>query len=78
MALHLTCAFQVIKLPNERIIALIHHFFLQFAHIAEIGQKAHNTTTSRPPVPCISQILTILICILVDLGWVYKSTISKN
>ena len=58
MTLHLTCAFQVIKLPNERVISLIHHFFLQFLHIDEIGQKAHNTTTSRPPIPCILQILT--------------------
>ena len=24
----------------------------------EIGQKAYNNTTSRPSVPCISQILT--------------------
>ena len=48
MTLHLTCAFQVIKLPNERVIALFHHFFLQFLHITEICQKAHNTTTSRP------------------------------
>ena len=46
------------SLPNERVIALFHHFFLQFRHIVEIGQKVHNTTTSRPPVPCILQILT--------------------
>ena len=58
MTLHLTCAFEVIKLPNERVIILFHHFFLRFLHIVEIGQKAHNTTTSRPPVPCILQILT--------------------
>ena len=59
MTLHLTCAFQVIKLPNERVIALYyHHFFLQFLHIVEIGQNAHSTTTSRPPVPPISRILT--------------------
>ena len=51
-------ASEVIKLPDERVIALFHHFFLQFPHIVEIGQKAHNTTTSRPPVPCILQILT--------------------
>ena len=25
----------------------------------EIGQKAHNTTTLTPPVPCILQILTL-------------------
>ena len=59
MTLHLTCAFQVITLPNERVIALVHYFFLQFLHIVEIDQKAHNTTTLRPPVPCILQILTI-------------------
>ena len=58
MLLHLTCAFEVITLPNERVIALFHHFFLQFQLFVEIDQKAHNTTTSRPPVPCILQILT--------------------
>ena len=57
MTLHLTCAFEVIKLPNEAVIALFYHFFLQFLHIIEISQKAHNITTSRPPVPCILQIL---------------------
>ena len=41
-----------------RMIALFHHLFLQFRHIVEIDQKAHNTATSRPPVPCILQILT--------------------
>ena len=50
MTLHLTCAFEVIKLTNERVIALYHHFFLQFLHLIEIGQKVHNSTTSRPPV----------------------------
>ena len=77
MLLHLTCAFEVITFPNERVIALFHHFFLQFRHIVEIDQKAHNTTTSRPPVPCILQILVtfqLSIFILVDLEWVYKST----
>ena len=59
MTLHITtCVFKVITLPNERVIALFHHFFLQFLHIVEIDQKAHNTTTSRPAVPCILQILT--------------------
>ena len=58
MLLHLTCAFEVITLSNERVIALFHHFFLQFRHIVEIDQKAHNTTTSRALVPCILQILT--------------------
>ena len=33
-------------------------FFLQFLHIAEISQKAHNIRTLKPPVPCVSQILT--------------------
>ena len=36
----------------------LQQFFLQFLHIVEIGQKAHNTTTSRPSVPCVLQILT--------------------
>ena len=58
MTLHLTCAFKVIKLPYERGLALFHHFCLQFLHIVEIGEKAHNTTTSRSPVPCILLILT--------------------
>ena len=58
MTLHLTCAFQVITLPNERVIGLFHHFFLQFLNIVEIDQKAHTITTSRPPVPCILQKLT--------------------
>ena len=48
----------MIKLHNERVIALFHHFYLQFLHIVKIGQKAHNTTNSRPSVPCILQILT--------------------
>ena len=54
MTLHITCAFQVIKLLNERVIALFLYFFLQYIHIAEISQ----TRDSEPPVPCISQILT--------------------
>ena len=58
MTLHLTCAFEVITLPNERVIALFHHFFLQFLHIIEIRQKARNTSTSRLSVPCILQILS--------------------
>ena len=35
VTLHLTCAFQVIKLPIERVIALFNYSFLQFLHIAE-------------------------------------------
>ena len=58
MLLDLTRAFEVITLSDERVIALFHHFFLQFRHIVEIDQKAQSTTTSRPPVPCILQILT--------------------
>ena len=57
MLLHLICAFEVITLPNERVIALFHHIFLQFRHIVKSIKKAHNTTTSRPPVLCILQIL---------------------
>ena len=57
MLSHLTCAFEVITLPNERLVALFITFFLQFRHIVEIDQKVHNTTTSTPLVPCILQIL---------------------
>ena len=47
MTLHLNCAFEVIILRNKKIIiALFHHFFLQFVHIDEIRQKVHNTTAT--------------------------------
>ena len=58
MTLHLTCAFLVIRLPNERVIALFHHFFFNFYISLKSVKKAHNITNSRPPVPCILQILT--------------------
>ena len=29
MTVHLTCTFEVVILPNKRIIALFHHFLLQ-------------------------------------------------
>ena len=58
MTLNLSCASEVIILLNKRVIALLYHFFLLYVHIAEIGQKVRNTITSRPPVPCTSQILT--------------------
>ena len=58
MTFHLTRAFEVIKLSNVRVIALFHHFFLQFVHVTEISQKVHSATASRPPVLCILQILT--------------------
>ena len=61
ITLHLTCALEVIISLNRKVIALFHHFFLQFVrfiHIAErVRQKVHNTTTSKPPVACILQIL---------------------
>ena len=55
MTLHLICVFEATILPNERAIVLFHHFFLQTVHISKICQKVRNTTTSRPPVQCISQ-----------------------
>ena len=39
MTLHLTCAFEVIKFPNERVIALFHHFLLQFLRIMKSVKK---------------------------------------
>ena len=56
--LHLKCALEVIILPNKKVIALFHQFFLQFLLFAEIGQKGYNSRTLIPPVPRISQILT--------------------
>ena len=70
----------IVLLFNKRDISLFYHFFLQIVHITEILRKVHNTTTKNPrtTVPCISQILTtVLNCILVKLGWVYNSTLSK-
>ena len=55
---HLTCAFEVIILPNKKVEVHFHHFFLQFLHIAKISQKVHNTGTLIHPVASISQILT--------------------
>ena len=45
-------------------MVLFHHIFLQFLHIVEIGP--------------FYKYLQLLICILVDLKWVYQSTISKR
>ena len=78
MPLHLTFAFEVITLPNERVVALFHHFFLQFRHIIEIDQKAQNTTTSTPLSRAFYKYWLLLICILVDLEWVYQSATSKR
>ena len=75
ITLELTCALQVIKLSNERVIALFHYFFLQFSHIAEICQ----TPQLQDPLSCaFHKYWQLLICILVDLRWVYKSTIRKR
>ena len=57
MTLHLVCAYEVIILPSKS-YSTFHHFFLQFLHVAEIGQKAHNTRNLIPPILCISQLLT--------------------
>ena len=51
MLLHLTCAFEVITLPNERVIALFHHCFLQFRHVIEIDQKVHDGHNFKTPCP---------------------------
>ena len=77
MPLHLTCASEVITLPNERVIALFHQFFLQFRHI-EIDQKAQNTTTSRLLSHAFYKYSQLLICIPVDLAWVYQSITRKR
>ena len=49
--------------------------FSQFLHIAEIGQ----TPQFQDPLSrAFHKYLQLVICVLVDLGWVYKLTISKR
>ena len=43
MTLHQTCAFEVIKVPNARVIVLVYPLFLTILHIVEIGDKAHKS-----------------------------------
>ena len=66
MTLNLTCAFEVLILPNERVFALFHHFSLQVVHISLKSVQKRMTPQLQDPVQCISQILPILICILVE------------
>ena len=62
MLLHLTCAFEIVTLLNERVIALFHHFFITFSYNFDISLKSMKKDITlqlqRPPVPCILQILT--------------------
>ena len=53
MTLHLTCAFEVVKVPNERIIAL----FLTFSYNFYILLKKLITPQLQEP-PCILELLT--------------------
>ena len=79
MTLHLTCAFEVIKLPNERVLVVFHHFFLQFLYISLKSVKKLITPQLQDPLSrAFHKYRQLLICILVDLGWVYQSTISKR
>ena len=50
-------------------------FFLQFLHIAEIGQAPQ---IQDPLSRAFHKYLQLLICILIDLGFVCKTTISKR
>ena len=59
MILSITCASEVIMLPNKKVKSL----FLTISTITEISQKVHftrtlNFTRAEPPVQCMSQILT--------------------
>ena len=49
--------------------------FIQFLHIAEIGQTPQ---LQDPLSRAFHKYLQLLICILVDLGWVYKLTIRER
>ena len=57
MTLLLTGVFKSFNCPIKK-LTLLDHFFLHILHVYQIGQKAHNTTISRPPVSSILQILT--------------------
>ena len=59
-------------------MALFHHLFLRFVHIAEIYQKEHNTATLRLPVKCISQIFTAFNLYSGTAKTVCKSRINKK
>ena len=78
MLLHLICAFEVITSPNKRVITLFHHFFLQFRHIVEIDQKRITPQLQDPLSRAFYKYWQLLICILVDLEWVYQSITSKR
>ena len=58
MLLHLTCAFEGITLPNERVIELFHHFSYNFDISLKSIKKRITPQLQDPPVPCILQILT--------------------
>ena len=75
ITLHLTCAFQVIELRNERVLALFHQFCYNFHISLKSGQTPQlHDLLSR----AFHKYWQLLICILIDLGWVYKLTTSKR
>ena len=75
MTLHLACTFQAIKLPNERVIARFNHSSLQFLYIAEMS---YTPQLQDPLSRVFHEYWQLLICIQVDLGYVYKLTTSKR
>ena len=56
VTLHLICTFQIIKLKNKRVLALSN----QFSYSLYMSLKSVKLHDFKTPVPCISQVLTIL------------------
>ena len=78
MTLHITCAFQVIKLPMKE----LQHFLITFSYNFYISlksvEKLITPQLEDPLSHAFYKYWQILICILVDLEWVYKSAVSKR
>ena len=78
MLLHLTCAFEVITLPNKELL----HFFITFSYNFDKSLKSIKkciTPQLQDPLSrAFYKYSQLLIFILVDLEWVYQSTTSKR
>ena len=78
MLLHVTCAYEVITLPNERVIALFHHFSYNFDISLKSIKKRITPQLQDPLSRAFYKYWQLLTCILVDLEWVYQSITSKR
>ena len=78
MPLHLTCAFEIIIMPNEKVTALFHHcFFLPDFDLSLKLIEKWITPQLQDPLSCaFFKYSQLLFCILVDSEWVYQSITS--